>query len=920
MATSGTFSKSWASGYWSSSSNKKNYNWTGNWSRSGNTITLSNMKLWMTFSQTGYASGVKDYVTVTGGSKQTVTWAWSGGSSKSNTVSLNNTSFSVGTTATSATINCVIDGENTGSTSISFDPGVSKPSGLSATLNSCTYNSVNVTGAVSNWGGNAQRLLLAVFNSSATGWSGARKEIEHSGPTTSTTSWASQTIDNSARCGTDSSAQVCYTLTGCAPFKIGITAINAAGQSTVLNSTVYYLPPAPLVSASHSITAYTTTTETHKVVWTGAATTGTTSTNYADAKVNNQYRYSTDNGSTWTDWTNANTNVSPSAEASFTYAFPTSSTCKVQVRQVTNQDTSRATAVKELSFTTKAYAYVDLNFYLDGASSTAVAKADVYINGTKVSSQVNDYYTVHPQGTTYKINNITYDNTRYCRNVGGAPTEYTGTVSTTKANVNVYFLTVTNPSGLSVSVDNATWNTVTLSGKVTSYGIPDYSADRYLEVGVLLNDGESSTYNNSKAVTTLTSTVNNNSHHWGTKYTICGAMPFYGTCYASNTVGTNRVTTTDLHYTAPSPLESVTVTTAGSSTQDRVTVTAKIKGGSRDGVHNYENAKVNVQYRYSTNNGSTWTNWQTVATNVNPDDVQTVTYNTTYNTASKIQARQLTYNAPERLSEAFEVSVAPVEPSSPKNLSTSLLEAKYGNIRGTATVGDYGDPASVSGRYIEFVVHKIRGGATKRVRVTNALTTGAVTITNSSTSEGDWTLKGCTPFYIGAHADNTIYHSGLEEGTIYYMPPAPVEISVSQTEENLRERIVLSIKGGEDNEDVDAVTSYRYKVADGEWSEWTSFPEGNIKDTHTADIGAWPYSMRMTVEAKQTYQGVDSDVTVLPFNVTNPDFECTTYCSVNGTSKRVERLYASVNGKTKRIIKLYGSVDGKTKLIFGDAS
>lgn len=635
MATSGTFSKEWASSYWMYASNSKSYHWTGNWSRSGNTITLSNMKLWLTFKDLSTSAGIDDYVTVTGGGKQTVRWIWSGQSRTSNTVSLGNTSFTIGSTATSFTINCVIDGETTGTTTIATDPATSKPSGLSVTLNSSTYNSINVTGAVSNWGGNAQRLLLAIFNSGATGWSGARREIEHSGPTTSTTSWASQTINNSSRCGTDSSTQVCYTLTGCAPFKIGITAINSAGQSTVLNSNVYYLPPAPLASASQSVTAYTESTETHKIVWKGAATSGTSTTNATDAKVNNQYRYSTNNGSTWTDWTNANTNVSPANEASFTYAFPSGTQCKVQVRQVNYSDTSKASDVKELSFTTVSYKYLDLNFLLNGSSDTSFAKADVYINGTKVSSQVNDYFTMHPQGTTYKINNFTYDSSKYCRDVANAPTEYSGTIGTSRVNVNVNFLPCTAPSGLAVNVGNVTYNSIEVSGSLTSYGNPNYSPNRTIQVGVLLDDKKASTFVSGKTLTTLSGTIDNDTtEHWGDNYSIKGAMPFYGTIYATNTIKDIRVNTSTLYYTPPAPAD-VSFADELDIEAGTFTVNVIIKGGD-----NIAGATGNTVYKYKVGSGA-WSSEQTVQNQPLTDTIRIPIADVDPNTTVTVTVKQV---------------------------------------------------------------------------------------------------------------------------------------------------------------------------------------------------------------------------------------------------------------------------------------
>ena len=147
MATSGSFETSWQSNYWSSSSNIKYYHWTGNWSRSGNTITLSGLRLWLTFTYNSSGSGT-DSVTVTGGSAQNVTFTAAG--LASNIVSLNNTSFAVSSGATSTRIYCYIAGEVTGSVQINFDGA---PTGLSATNLQASQESFTADVAVTAWNG-----------------------------------------------------------------------------------------------------------------------------------------------------------------------------------------------------------------------------------------------------------------------------------------------------------------------------------------------------------------------------------------------------------------------------------------------------------------------------------------------------------------------------------------------------------------------------------------------------------------------------------------------------------------------------------------------------------------------------------------------------------------------------------------------
>ena len=143
MATSGSWNISWQSGYWSQTYNTKYYHWSGNWSKSGTTITLSNMSLYMSFTYASGGYGVTDSVTVTGGSAQTVSYPDFNNAYNTGSVSLSNTSFSVNSSDTSKTISCAIVGETTGSTTISFDPTGTAPSGLTIS----TPSGINPHGA-----------------------------------------------------------------------------------------------------------------------------------------------------------------------------------------------------------------------------------------------------------------------------------------------------------------------------------------------------------------------------------------------------------------------------------------------------------------------------------------------------------------------------------------------------------------------------------------------------------------------------------------------------------------------------------------------------------------------------------------------------------------------------------------------------
>lgn len=148
MATSGSWTKEWASNTWGGY--PKGYRWKGNWTKSGNTITLSNQTLQIyMISGTGWGTA-SDTVSTTGGSAQSVSFTMSG--SESNIASLANSSFSVTNNQTSATISCYIDGEVTGDVGITFDATIVAPTTPTVSITSRTPTDLGITYGTSSFG------------------------------------------------------------------------------------------------------------------------------------------------------------------------------------------------------------------------------------------------------------------------------------------------------------------------------------------------------------------------------------------------------------------------------------------------------------------------------------------------------------------------------------------------------------------------------------------------------------------------------------------------------------------------------------------------------------------------------------------------------------------------------------------------
>lgn len=71
------------------------------------------------------------------------------------------------------------------------------------------------------------------------------------------------------------------------------------------------------------------------------------------------------------------------------------------------------------------YAHWTANNYYFDLNGSEHALTDVTINGSKVGNQVRDYYTQHPYGSSYTVNNINPDAGYY--NAGSS--SYSGTMS-----------------------------------------------------------------------------------------------------------------------------------------------------------------------------------------------------------------------------------------------------------------------------------------------------------------------------------------------------------------------------------------------------------------------------------------------------------------------------------------------------------
>lgn len=146
-----TFFSGQTVGFWSSSSNYIYATLTGNVSRSGNTVTLSGMKIALT---TRYSSSGSDTLWFEVNGTRT-SYGVSASGTSLGTHNLNNTSFSVSTTQTSANVGWKSSDNYTGSFTVTFPSGASAPTGLAASNVVATKNSFSATVSITGWGNGA---------------------------------------------------------------------------------------------------------------------------------------------------------------------------------------------------------------------------------------------------------------------------------------------------------------------------------------------------------------------------------------------------------------------------------------------------------------------------------------------------------------------------------------------------------------------------------------------------------------------------------------------------------------------------------------------------------------------------------------------------------------------------------------------
>ena len=471
-----------------------------------------------------------------------------------------------------------------------------------------------------------------------------------------------------------------------------------------------------------------------------------------------------------------------------------------------------------------------------------------------------------------------------------------------------------NPSGLSVSVGSTTYNSITATSKVTSWGTGagSNSMKTVVTTQSYTSDSLAQRYKSTTSAS-QTVTINNSSSTLNGGITIKGAGTYYVGTYATNG-GLSSLVSSSAVYTPPATPASITYTQTPGSTN--VAISATITGA--DSNSNNGNT-VTTYYQYSTDGGSTYSAWTSAGTGAATGS-KTVSFTVPYAKNVVIRAKQ-TYQSKD--SGIKSVSFASDAGTVPSDLTLSIDGSTWNSITLSGSCS-YGNPSSISGRYICLGVNA--NGTSLAGRTENGYsnsTSGSGTVSNSSTKkDGGVDLKGMLPVYPYIYANNTV-KSAVLINAAYYLPPAPGSLTYSTTTSGTDIECTLNYVGVAANNDdsytaADLTRTVRYKGDQD--ADWTYVENGaqialTTATTETITIAA---AHNAVIEAWMTYKGKDSEHSSM--TVVNSNDPVHLYASVNGETTKIIKLYGSVNNETVKIKKLYASVNGVARKVYEDAS
>lgn len=193
--------------------------------------------------------------------------------------------------------------------------------------------------------------------------------------------------------------------------------------------------------------------------------------------------------------------------------------------------------------------------------------------------------------------------------------------------------------------------------------------------------------------------------------------------------------------------------------------------------------------------------------------------------------------------------------TNPSTPSVSISSKTHNSVTFNVSISSYGNPSSVSGRWIEAGVAGQNAWQSPSLRsaIASNVTSATIIVNNSSTQTQTLTITGNTKYWYGGYATNTQKSSSVIVGTFYTPCPPLSALSLSSQSYSAYNKVsaVFSYTRQSDGGAETRTGYYRYSTDGGTtYSNWTSF--GTVSNTTGTFSVTLPTSTSVIMQAKLT--------------------------------------------------------------------
>lgn len=242
--------------------------------------------------------------------------------------------------------------------------------------------------------------------------------------------------------------------------------------------------------------------------------------------------------------------------------------------------------------------------------------------------------------------------------------------------------------------------------------------------------------------------------------------------------------------------------------------------------------------------------------------------NTSFSVGATDTSRAVSWSSSDGYSGSFTVTFD-ANASEPTGLKTEITGRTWNSITLKTSVSSWGKGTGSNRLVIHVSPTKNNETYIRQAESTSSPFTATLDNSSSSGSHTAFTMKGCHTLYPYIYAYNGAMES-KKWGDAMYLPPAPLQsvTAGTQTYSGTNVARVVTITGGNstNNNSVNVLTQYRYKVGSGSYSGWDSSLAQSTPWTAKTPTITTASNSEVTVEARQVYQSQISETKTLTYN------------------------------------------------------